>query len=180
MDVLSTILEANDGAAVGRIAQSLGVPQETATTAIQALLPALLGGLQRNAGQPGGMEALTGALATGNHQRYLNSPDLLAQPEGVADGNAILGHIFGSKDVSRNTAGYAAAQTGIDPGILKRLLPMLAPLVLAALSSHAATSAVPAQGAGGGGMAGALMGMLDSNRDGSPVDDLLNLAKRFF
>ncbi len=43
----------------------------------------------------------------------------------VSDGNNILGHILGSKDVSRAVADRASANTGIDSGMLKQMLPCL-------------------------------------------------------
>ena len=59
------------------------------------------------------MGALLSALTNGNHSQYLENPELLGQQSTVAEGNGILGHIFGSKEVSRSVAGQAAEQTGI-------------------------------------------------------------------
>ena len=70
------------------------------------------------------------ALAKGNHARYLDGDDAGI----VDDGNAILGHIFGSKDVSRGVAAHAAAETGIGDGILKQMLPMITAMVMGGLS----------------------------------------------
>src|SRR3546814_20135960 len=52
-----------------------------------------------------------------------------SQPRPVGQGNEILGQIFGSKDVSRTVAGHAATQSGLDAGLLKKMLPMLGMLV---------------------------------------------------
>jgi hypothetical protein len=69
---------------------------------------------------------------------------LSPQPTDVRLGNDVLGQIFGSKDVSCSVAQSACAQTGLDAGMLKQMLPMLAMLVagymakqgLAALSAR--------------------------------------------
>jgi len=95
--------------AVTQMGQQFGLDETQSSQAVAALLPALSSGLKRNVGQPGGLEALVGALSKGQHTQYLDEPETLAKPETVDDGNAILGHLLGSKDISR-----AAAARGTD------------------------------------------------------------------
>jgi hypothetical protein len=144
-------------------------------------VPALAAGLQRNATQPGGLESLLAALGSGQHARYVDDPTSLARPDAISDGNAILGHILGSKDVSRSVATRAAGQTGLDPSLLKRLLPLAATLVMGAMAKNQGTAG-PARNpaAAGGGLLGMLTPLLDQNRDGSVVDDVIGQAGRFF
>src|SRR5690348_10390132 len=113
MGLLDTILGSGDGP-VDQIAKQLGIPPALAKVALSALVPALARGLQKNTGQAGGLDSLLNALQTGNHQQYLNNPQTLGTEANLEDGNAILGHILGSKDVSRNVAASASQQTGID------------------------------------------------------------------
>jgi hypothetical protein len=54
-------------------------------------------------------------------------------PQGVADGNGILGHLFGSKEVSRAVAKQAEAATGIGQEILKQMLPVIASTLMGGL-----------------------------------------------
>lgn len=183
MNLLETLLNANNGALVGQLARSVGVDDATARTAVQHLLPALSRGLSRNAARPGGSDALLSALKSGTHAQYFDDPGQLGSRETVADGNAILGHILGSKDVSRNIAGHAAQETGLDQGILKQMLPMVAAMAMGALSKQVASRPGAASGLGQGGESslGALLtSFLDADKDGSVVDDLLGLAKKFF
>jgi hypothetical protein len=100
----------------------------------------------------------------------------------VSDGNAILGHILGSKDVSRAVATRASAQTGIGEDALKKLLPLAATLVMGSLSKRQAGAGLPAGAAAGsaGGLLGMLTPLLDQNRDGSIVDDVLGQAGKLF
>jgi hypothetical protein len=192
MNLLETLLNAGDGGVVKEIARGLNLGEDDARKGVSALAPALARGMSRNTRQEGGLEALLGALAGGSHQQYVDEPQRLAQPESIADGNAILGHILGSKDVSRNVAGHAAQETGMDAGILKKMLPMVAAAAMGSMSKKTA-SAAPAGGLsgllgglmGGGqqkdaGMAGIVEGFLDSDSDGAVVDDLLDMAKKFF
>src|SRR5690606_13664585 len=108
--------------------------------------------LQRNVQQPDGLSGLIGALASGGHQRYLDDPSVLGQPGSVADGNGILGHILGSKDVSRQVASSASAQTGISTDLLKKMLPLVATLAMGAMARQSRVGGgAAAVGAGGGG-----------------------------
>jgi len=98
---------------VQQLGQQFGLSESQASTALGALLPALAAGVQRNASSASGLEALMGALGGGQHQRYVDDVQALGRDDTVADGNGILGHIFGSKDVSREVARRASEQTGV-------------------------------------------------------------------
>jgi len=181
MGLLDSLLEAGGGPAVRQVAQNFGMSEDTASSAISALLPALVQGLSRNTSAPGGLEGLTAALSSGQHDRYLNDPSILGRPETVQDGNGILGHLLGSKEVSRQVARQASAQTGLGEDILKKMLPIVATLAMGALSKRNASAGfqqAPAQQTGG--LLGMFSSFLDSNQDGSAVDDVLGMASRFF
>ncbi len=93
-------------------------------------------------------------------------------PTDTAPGNNVLGQIFGSKDVNRAVAQNAAAQSGQDPSLLKKMLPMLAMLVAGYMAKKRGASAGTTAGAGGlGGMLGGLLGGRQS-ADSSDDDDL--------
>jgi hypothetical protein len=174
MNILDSILAAQDGGAVTQMSQQLGLGAEQTTSLLSALVPPLAGGFQRNMQNPDGMDALMGALTNGQHAQYLENPTSLAGAAG--EGNGILGHIFGSKDVSREVATRAAAQTGLDPGILQQALPLVAALMMGAMARQGGGAAMAsAPGMPGGGLMSMLTPMLDSNRDGSIVDDVMGM-----
>ena len=102
-----------------------------------------------------------------------------AQADTIADGNGILGHIFGSKDVSRQVASQVASQTGIGEGVLKAMLPVVAAMMMGALSKRMSQPAAVGADTGlGGGLLGMLSPALDANRDGSMVDDVAGMVGR--
>ncbi len=171
MDLLNAILGAQNGGAVDQIAGALGLDKNDATSVIGALAPALGKGLAKNAESSGGLDALLKALESGNHQRYLDDPGLSVQQSGVDEGNKILGHILGSKDVSRQLASRASEQTGVSDGLIKKVLPILATLAMGALSKKSTDS--PESGSALGGVLGAFLGGGDNN---SMVDDLIGMA----
>ena len=167
------------------IARELGVSESQAAKGAGALLPAILGGFKKQTqAEPAGLSGLGGLLEQFGGGGLLD--DVLSpQPTNVAKGNDVLGQIFGSKDVSRTVAQDAAAKSGLDPSILKKMLPMLAMLVAGYMARQ--------QGGGGGGLGGVLGGMLggtarggggglasmlDLDGDGNPLDDILNMGRR--
>jgi hypothetical protein len=195
MNLLETLLTENGGGVVREIARNLQLPEDSTRSAIEQLTPALSRGISQNARKTGGLESLFGALQSGGHERYAKDPSLLADPGVVSDGNAILGHILGSKDVSRNVAGRAAQETGLDASILKKMLPMVAAAAMGTLGQQSSGGGgilgqLAGSVLGGGfqqgatqssaGMAGALESFLDSDKDGAVVDDLFSMAQKFF
>jgi hypothetical protein len=182
MDLLNMILNAGGGGAVRQLSQNFGLDEKQTSSAITNLLPALGQGLARNASQPGGLESLIGALTSGGHERYLDNFKSLSDENTVRDGNGILGHILGSKDVSRRVASNASAQTGIGADILKKMLPVVASMAMGALSKQQRTG-TGAQALEGSSSQSGLMGMLgqflDANQDGSVVDDVIGMASKF-
>ena len=136
------------------IARELGVSENEVATGAQALAPAILGGFQKQAQtQPGGVEGLGGLLGQLGGGGLLDNV-LSPQPTDVSQGNNVLGQIFGSKDVSRTVAQDAASRTGIDPSLLKKMLPMLAMLVAGYMARQSGG------GGGGGGLGGGLAGAI--------------------
>ena len=174
MNILDAIVNAQDGAAVQQLGSQVGLAPDQATAALSALIPALAGGFQRNIQSQGGLESLMAALSSGNHGQYIDNPTSLADQSAVTDGNGILGHLLGSKDVSREVASRAAAQTGLSADVLKRMLPLAATLMMGAFSKQTgnASSTAATLGASGGGIAEMLTPFLDQNRDGSVIDDV--------
>jgi len=181
------------------MARELGISEAQAAGGAAALAPAILGGLKKQAqSQPTGLEGLGGLLGQLGGGGLLD--DVLSpQPTNVTRGNDVLGQIFGSKDVSRTVAQSAASQSGLDPALLKKMLPMLAMLVAGYMARQpgAANTAQPTSG-GLGGLLGGLLGgqsaggatpggaspglasMLDMNGDGNSLDDIMRMAGKAF
>jgi hypothetical protein len=202
MDILGQLLQGALGGAetggnpqvdVGGLASQFGLSPEQANAAVGALLPAVLGGLQKSE-QAGGLGQI------GNIVAGMGAPE-----QDIDNGNNILGQIFGSKDVSRQVASHASAQTGISDTILKAMLPVVAGLVAqqvakkmgggmmgglagsvltSMLGGNNAAAAAPQSGGGGlgdllGGLAGALSGSGQAGA-ANPLDSILGglLGKR--
>jgi hypothetical protein len=181
MNILEAIVNAQDGAAVRQLGSQLGLGPDQTTAALSALVPALAAGMQRNIKTEGGLDSLISALSSGRHGQYIENPTSLGDQSAVTNGNGILGHLLGSKDVSREVASRAAGQTGVSADVLKRMLPLAATLMMGALSkqSNSATSLGAGLGSSGGGFASLLTPLLDQNRNGSVVDDVTSMIGQF-
>jgi hypothetical protein len=176
------------------MAKELGISESQAKSGAAALLPAILGGFKKQAAaQPTGLEGLGGLLGQLGGGSLLDN--LLApEPTDVGRGNNVLGQIFGSKDVSRTVANHAATSSGLDSGLLKQMLPLLAMAVAGFMAKGGAGQAPAArsQGGGLGGLLGGLLGgrgggqqssgglasLLDLDGDGNPLDDILGMMGR--
>ena len=176
------------------MAKELGVTEKQAASGAEALIPAILGGFKKQAqAQPSGLEGLGGLLGQLGGGSLLDSV-LSPQATDVTRGNDVLGQIFGSKEVSRTVAQSAASRSGLDPELLRRMLPMLAMLVAGYMAKQGG-GATQQSGGGLGGLLGGLLGgkakagasqgaggagglasMLDMNGDGNPLDDILGMA----
>lgn len=181
------------------MAKELGVSPGVAAQGAEALLPAILGGFKTQAQGAGGIEGLGGMLGQLGGGGLLDAV-LAPQATPVQAGNDVLGRIFGSKDVSRTVADHAAGQTGLDSGLLKRMLPILAMMVAGYMAKQSGQQggglgdliggALGGSGSNGGlgGMLGSVLGggsaggfgglgkMLDMDGDGNPLNDIMGMA----
>ena len=168
------------------LSRQIGADEQATQNAISMALPLLLGGLAKNSAQPQGAAALDRALT--NHDGGLldNLGAMLGSGGLGTAGAGLLGHILGQRRAPVEQ-GISKA-SGLQPQQVGRLLMLLAPIVMAALSRmkqqnnvsgtelgdvlqrEKADVATKNPGAGG------LLGMLDSDNDGSIADDLARMA----
>lgn len=170
--LVGTLLQAGGGQALEMLGGRFGLGPAQTRAALEALAPMVAGGLKQQAQSRGGLEGLLGGVLNQGHAAYGDSVENLARPGTTDAGNAILGEIFGSRDVSRAVADQAAAQTGIGADVLKKMLPVVAMMAAGTLAKGAAgnglggllgslaAGAGSAAGSGGAGGAGMLGGLL--------------------
>jgi hypothetical protein len=141
------------------LAGQLGVDPDTARQLTEQALPALMAGMGANAADPAGAASLANAVQQ-------HSPDLVTggidlRQVDVADGEKIVGHVFGDNTPQVMSA-LGSRSGGSD--LMGRLLPLLAPLVMSFLAQRmAGRSAGQAASAGVGG----------PNAAGAGLEDLL-------
>lgn len=175
------ILQSQKGGALDSLTSMSGLQPNQMQQLLGQVLPVLAGGIKNSTHSQGGLESLLGALNSGNHDRYYDQPNTLSNQNTLLDGNGILGHILGNKDASRSLASHASAKTGIDSSLIKKLLPIIATVVMGAMNKRAssdgllgARQATPSNH----GMMDLISGFLDVGGDGSIIDDVLRIGAK--
>ncbi len=141
---------------VDDIAGRVGASPDDVRQAAAAVVPALLGGLDANA-QGGGAGSLLDALGQHDPGLLSGGADLGALDE--QDGSAIAGHIFGDRqdDVVARLGESPLSGQGVGGALVKKLIPILAPMVLSWLAGRvlggARDGSSGSSGSSGGGAA---------------------------
>ncbi|OBB32355.1 hypothetical protein A5792_01190 [Mycolicibacterium peregrinum] len=140
---------------VADIASKLGADEGEVNAAIKTLVPALVGGVAENV-QADNIDSsdLESAVSAQGVSGLLDGGVSVDQVD-ANEGNQIVSKIFGGND--SNQVASALAGTGAGGGdLIKKLLPILAPIVLAYIGKQfAQKNAAPAgeaQASGGGGL----------------------------
>lgn len=149
LPLFDMLANAQQGHGMEALARQFGLSQQQAQAAVEALLPAFSQGLKQNTADPYGIGAFMTAMASGQHAKYFDNPANAFSPTGIKEGNGILGHLFGSKELSRAVADQAAQATGIGQEVLKQMLPVIASMIMGGLAKQS-NSQLQAGGFGSG------------------------------
>lgn len=161
---------------IGDLATRLGADSNDVNRALESLLPSLVGGMQANAQTEQGAASLENALA-----QHVNGAQTLEEVDEV-DGAKIAAHVFGDNEGA--VVSKVAEHSGVNLGVVQKLLPVVAPLVMAFLASRffgnraqqapqAAPQQVPQDApAQGGGLGDLLGGMLGGSTTGGGLGGL--------
>jgi hypothetical protein len=118
---------------ITQISQQLGTDPNTTQQAVSAALPALVGGMATTAQQPQGATTLQGLL--GSHGGVLGDLGSLIGAGAPADGGGLLGQILGPHQATVQQG--VEQQTGLGSDQTRKLLAILAPIVIGALAKRA-------------------------------------------
>lgn len=192
MDTLTQqLLQQLAGGAVSQIGQKIGADEQTTNSALSAAIPLLVSALAKNASDPAGAQALHQAVANDHDGSILdNMEGFLGNPE-AANGAGILNHVLGSQQPAV-TQGLTQ-NTGLNSNQIGLLLQIAAPLVMGMLGKQQQQQGLNANGLSGllgnekqmaeqsnPDMMSTLNSLLDMNKDGSAIDDILGLAGKLF
>jgi hypothetical protein len=134
------------------IANKLGADEGEVDTAIQTLVPVLLSGLQHNSQDPENAGKIVGLLDAGGGVGQVDE----------GDGHQAVATLFGGNDTDQVAAALARGGAG-NSDLLKRLLPVLLPMVLAYVGKQlspggARTTTAESGGGGLGDVLGSILG----------------------
>ena len=190
---LEALLGLLQGQDLGNLASQVGGNEGEVKNGVMAALPAMLAALGKNAGTEKGAEELNNALEKkhdgsilDNLSGYLSNPDL-------KDGAGILNHLFGNQ--TSNIANAVSQSSGLDTNGSMKMLQMLAPILMGMLGQQKKQNNLDAKGlgnltsmlasnfgseAGASGIMEAVTNLLDANKDGNVMDDILGMVGKFF
>ena len=190
---LEALLGLLQGQDLGQLAEQVGGNEGQVKNGVMAALPAMLTALSKNTGTEKGAQELNNALETkhdgsilNNLSGYLSNPDL-------KDGAGILNHLFGSQ--TSNVANAVSQSSGLDTNGSMKMLQMLAPILMGMLGQQKKQNNLDAEGignltsmlasnfgseAGASGIMEAVTNLLDANKDGNVMDDIMGMVGKLF
>jgi hypothetical protein len=168
---------------VDDIAKQLGIDESVAEAAVQQVVPGLVAGLAANAEDPKGAASLEKALS---HDRGAVHKKKVSEID-TEDGKKIVRNVYGDKQDAVATklaasATKASAAGDVTQDIIKQILPIVAPIVLAWLAEQflggkkeepAAKEEESSTGGAIGDLLGGLLGGGSSSGSSNATGDLI-------
>jgi hypothetical protein len=189
LDVLASSL---GGGAVNQIGEKLGLDPATTGKVVSAAIPLLVTALAKNSSTPQGAQSLHTALSNDHDGSVLDDVmGFLGSASGGGVGAGILKHVLGNKQEALQTG--LGRSTGVDPSSVGQILEIVAPMVMGALGRQTQQSGMDAGGLtdflqgqarsarqAQPDILGSVLGMLDTNKDGSIIDDVGGILGKLF
>jgi hypothetical protein len=148
------------------IAAKLGADEADVNSAIQTLVPVLVGGLHENAQNPDQASEIESAVSKHAARGLLDTGVSVDQVD-ESDGQKAIAKIFGGNDTSQVAAALSGAGAG-NSELFQKLLPILAPIVLAYIGKQMGEkkTPTPAQEQASGGALSDVLGSILSGASG--------------
>jgi len=139
MSIADQVQQNLGDAEIQQIANQLGVDPTQARTAIDSAMPMLLAGMANTAQQTGGADAIQQAATS--HAGLLDNLGAMFGNAGFGDSGGLLGKILGQHTSTVQSG--VEQHSGLDSNQTRRLLMILAPMVLAMLAKRRQASPSP-------------------------------------
>ena len=170
------------------LGERVGMDEETTQRAVASALPMILAGLNRNAQSPDGAQQLQQVLEQDHDGSILGQMGDFFSRGDTREGQSIVGHIFGESQPAVEQG--VSNILGLGKGSSALLLALLAPVVMGMIGKKQREESLGADGLTGmlekntqyahqqaPDLMSSLTRVLDSNNDGSVVDDLLRMGQ---
>lgn len=196
MDLMEMLQGQFSKTLVDQLSRQIGgaSPKQT-NKAIELAVPAIMNALSRNVASPEGAQGLAGALDRDHDGSilddvfgFLSGSKQAANPS-MLNGSGILSHVLGGNQ--NNIIGMIAKMTGMDQSKAGSLLVTLAPMILGVLGKQKKESNLGSTALAdlitrstqnhnrGFKKAGIINKVLDSDGDGSVLDDIGGMGLKF-
>ncbi|WMX14134.1 MULTISPECIES: DUF937 domain-containing protein [unclassified Aureispira] len=197
MDLMNMFKQQMTNAVVSQMAQKVGLGgnEQQTSQAAQNVFTTLMGAVTKNASTPQGAESLNKALekdhdgsVMNNLMSFLGSGPTQNVAPRAEDGNGILKHMLGNKQAS--VVQGLSQMNNMSPEATQSLMTTVAPMVMSLLGKAKQQQGFDAssitqflgnqQAQTNNSQLSGIMSMLDSDGDGSVIDDLGNMLGGFF
>lgn len=176
---------------LAEIGSAVGIDEKSASSALSAAMPLLIGALANNASKPQGASSLLEALQQDHDGSVLGNLGGLLQDPAAGEGPGILGHALGATQPAVEQG--LAEKTGLSAVQIGKILMIAAPLVMGMLGktqrrdgldagglSSLLGSAAQADAEAAPDILGILNSALDADKDGSAVDEVMGFLGKMF
>ena len=130
---------AQGGAGFDSLSRQFGLNGDQTRRVVEGLLPAFSLALRRNAQDPSAFGAFLQLMTSGRYEPAFDASPMVFAMGGGADGQDILGQLFGAEHVSRAVASQVSATTGVGLAAVQQIMPALAGALVGGLYRQAAT-----------------------------------------
>jgi len=191
MDILEmlTSLSSGKNPAFKQLNQSVNAKPEKVEKTVQLGIPMLMEALNRNSNTSQGAQDLANALEQHKDDKVDDLAGFLQNVD-TEDGSKILQHIFANKN--KAVQSNLSKTTGLNQDQVGSILAKIAPLLLGALGNQKKEQNLDARGisnltsslsqnlqqAGGGSLFSMATKLLDANKNGSILDEIMNFFGR--
>ena len=196
MSLQALIREVKQSGSLDKLAAQFGIDPSTADQLADMLAPTIGSAAKRRIDH-GDAQAVLSQLRGQDRARYWQSPEAASEPEAMQAGENFLEAVFGSREATNSVAEAAADRAGAQPAQVASFLPAIAAVLQGAMQERAPDAEIDnvlagssnMGAAGGGGLMGMvasvlgggasqgglsqIASMLDADKDGSPLDDIL-------
>ncbi len=148
---------------ISAIGRQFGLDESQTRAAFEALAPVVASGMRRQANTPDGLQEIFRSVLGQGQSGALDDENAVNFERAKPAGDEILGQLFGNKDVSRGVAQQLSATSGIGASLLKKLLPIVASVVMGQVAKKMGAGA---GGSGGGGLGDILGDILGGSLGG--------------
>ena len=163
---LGSVGTAYSGSGLSAIARRSKVKQDDVAKVLAVGLPTLVGGMNRNAAEAGGAEALARAL-TQHEAADISDPGAFLASSDLQDGKKIVNHVLGAdQDEAMEEISRA---TGVSKSKVGTILALAAPLLLSLLGQQNSSASQAGNGGGLLSLLGGLLGMGSSQQSQQTV-----------
>ena len=201
MSLQALVREVKQSGSLDKLAARFGIDPSMADQLTDMLAPTIGSAAKRRIDH-GDAQAVLSQLRGQDRARYWQSPEAAAEPDTMQAGESFLEAVFGSREATHSVASAAAERAGAQPTQVASFLPALAAVLQGALQERAPDDDIDdvlagnsSMGtAGGGGLMGMvasvlggngsqgglgqIASMLDADKDGSPLEDILGRVMR--